>query len=102
MAYYLNRGGQQSGPFSLPDLEQMASEGRLSASDLVWRSDLEAWKPAGEVVGYFRSRPPVTPPPPVALGVPPATASAPRASTPSTDPPSFTFGGYTAGGQSGP
>ncbi len=50
--FYLH-AGETYGPFSLVELQQAATEGRLDAEDLVWRTGCEDRVPAGRVKGLF-------------------------------------------------
>ena len=63
--------GQQSGPFSVQQLQQLAAGGQLSASTYVWKQGMANWDTAGnvpELAALFASQ---TPPPPP--GMPPVT-----------------------------
>jgi hypothetical protein len=52
--YYLQREGQESGPFGFRDLVEFVREGRLADSDLVRYSWTNEWKRADTLVGLFR------------------------------------------------
>lgn len=57
--------GQQSGPFELPALQQMALNGQLTRETLVWKQGMAAWSAAGtlpELATVFGSVPPPMPP----------------------------------------
>lgn len=41
--WYVRRGDDQFGPFSSTEFLRLAEDGRLTASDLVWRTGLESW-----------------------------------------------------------
>lgn len=47
------RGQQQSGPVSLPQLQQMATSGELHPNDLVWRDGMPQWVQAATVPELF-------------------------------------------------
>jgi len=82
--YYLGKNGQQSGPFSMEQLQTMATSGQIAPADLLWTQGMAEWKPASSILsGVFPAQP--TPPTP---GVEP-TASAvppPPPSRPATPP----------------
>jgi membrane protease subunit (stomatin/prohibitin family) len=53
--------GQQTGPFDLATLQQMAQSGQLTRDSLVWKQGMAAWAPAGqiaEVATVFGATPP--------------------------------------------
>jgi len=57
--------GQQTGPFDLAALQQMARTGQLTRDSLVWKQGMAAWNAAGEVVELaelFAAMPPPLPP----------------------------------------
>lgn len=69
MTWYYARGGQRFGPVEHSELQRLAAAGQLTASDLVWRSGLPDWRPAGqtqELAPMFQPVPPApsVPPPP--------------------------------------
>lgn len=41
--WHVGRGGQQSGPFSIEQLREMAARGELSPGDLVWKQGMSDW-----------------------------------------------------------
>jgi uncharacterized RDD family membrane protein YckC len=47
------RGQAQSGPVSLPQLQQMATAGQLHPNDLVWRDGMPQWVQAAAVPELF-------------------------------------------------
>jgi hypothetical protein len=51
--YYLQRAGQEVGPFAFRDLVALAREGNLADSDLVRYSWTNEWKRADSLVGLF-------------------------------------------------
>jgi hypothetical protein len=54
--WYYARGGQQSGPVSFQQLQQLARSGGLvAADDLVWTATMKDWTPAGQVPDLFGS-----------------------------------------------
>lgn len=57
--------GQQSGPFELPALQQMALNGQLTRETLVWKQGMAAWAAADtqpELASVFGAVPPPMPP----------------------------------------
>jgi GYF domain 2 len=81
--YYIARDGKTTGPYTSAELREMAKNGQLSATDLLWREGKKKWKPAGEVGNLFEGASvPVAPPPPPALFSSPAPV-APAEVTPS-------------------
>jgi uncharacterized RDD family membrane protein YckC len=64
MVWYYARGGQRQGPVEDAEIQQLAASGQIAPGDLVWRSGLPDWRPAGEVPEIARFLRPVAPPPP--------------------------------------
>lgn len=63
VAYHVAINGQAVGPFDMVTLQQMAANGQLTASSLVWTSGMAQWAKAGSVgdlAGLFPPVPPVT------------------------------------------
>jgi membrane protease subunit (stomatin/prohibitin family) len=59
--------GQQTGPFSIEQLTQMAQGGQFSRESLVWMQGMAGWTAAGQVAqlsNVFAATPPPVPPPP--------------------------------------
>jgi hypothetical protein len=48
-SWYYAAGGQQAGPVSTAQLQQMMAQGQVSAQDLVWREGMSDWKAAGSL-----------------------------------------------------
>lgn len=64
MQLYIAINGQQSGPFDLPTLQQMAAGGQLTRETLVWKQGMANWAAAGtmpELAAVFRDVPPPVP-----------------------------------------
>jgi hypothetical protein len=51
MHYRINRGEQEFGPYSLPELKQYLAEGRIVLTDLAKSEGMEDWAPVAEVAG---------------------------------------------------
>ncbi len=67
-AFYVAVGQQQTGPFTIPELQQKAATGALATTTLVWADGMADWRPAGEAAalqGVFKSTPPPIPSQPI-------------------------------------
>jgi membrane protease subunit (stomatin/prohibitin family) len=67
LVFYAFLNGQQAGPFTAPQLSQMARQGALGPDTQVWRQGMPAWAPASQVpetATLFAAAPPPPPPPP--------------------------------------
>ena len=62
--YMLAINGQQSGPFSIPQLQQLAQQGKINAQTYVWKPGMSEWIMAGQVDELKNIFIPNTPPPP--------------------------------------
>lgn len=51
--YHVGRNGQQTGPFSIDQLQAMAGSGELQPTDLVWKEGMAGWEPASTLPGVF-------------------------------------------------
>jgi uncharacterized membrane protein len=71
--WFFAKNGQQNGPVTLEQLQELARSGGLDAKDLVWNSTMKDWMPAGQVEGIFASPAPDQP------AAPPADPSNPYA-----------------------
>ena len=82
--WFFSNAGQQRGPVSAEQLKQLAGEGRLLPSDLVWKDGMGQWAEAKNIEWLFPSPtritqlPPLLPPDAIA-GPPPMSAAAPAA-----------------------
>ena len=63
VAYHVAINGQAAGPFDMATLQQMAANGQLTASSLVWKSGMAQWAEAGSVTELQGLFPPVPPVP---------------------------------------
>ncbi len=73
VAIFVAVNGQQTGPFNMPQLQQMAAAGQLTAQSLVWKQGMAQWAAAGtvpELAALFA-------PPVPGGGVPPVPGSMP-------------------------
>jgi len=57
--WFYTQNGQQSGPVSAEELNQMAKSGRLQPTDMVWRDGMPQWVMADSIGDLFPA--PVTP-----------------------------------------
>lgn len=63
--YFVSVNGQQAGPFTVPQLQQLVQRGDVNAQTYVWKNGMSGWMNAGnvsELQALFQ--PPMTPPPP--------------------------------------
>jgi len=56
-------GGQQQGPFGMPQLQQMVAAGQITADTMVWGPGMAAWQAAGTVPALAAFFAPPPPPP---------------------------------------
>lgn len=72
--YYVAINGQQSGPFSVPQLQQLAQQGQINIQTLVWKQGMAGWEPIANVAEVASALMPQTPPamPPMPPQTPPA------------------------------
>ena len=62
--FFVAVGGQQSGPYDVNALKQLASQGQVTKESLVWKEGMAAWAAAGTVPdlsGIFGATPPPIP-----------------------------------------
>ena len=65
--YFMSVNGQQSGPFQLPQLQQMVNSGQLTPQTYVWKQGMANWELAGnvqELASLFSIGAGTPPPPP--------------------------------------
>jgi membrane protease subunit (stomatin/prohibitin family) len=63
--YFVAVNGQQTGPFTLPELQQKVMQGQLTSQSLVWAQGMPAWTAADavtELSQLFGAVPPPIPP----------------------------------------
>lgn len=87
--WYVGRSGEQSGPYTSQQLIQLANEGRLSPTDVLWKEGMSEWAPCSSVRGLFgeaasSSNPLPRRPAPRPTAPPPRVASS-RVGNPRTD-----------------
>jgi hypothetical protein len=56
---YYSSNGKRLGPVSETELRNLAATGRITASDLVWRTGQPSWIPAASVPGLLPGPPPL-------------------------------------------
>ncbi len=88
--YHYARDGQQLGPVTLRELQDLLRQNRLAPTDLVWTEGMSDWKPAAEIPGLVNQVPVVT-------ASRPAAAPTPRASLSEQTPPSVATGSIATG-----
>jgi membrane protease subunit (stomatin/prohibitin family) len=65
VSYFVASGGQQTGPFDLSTLKQMAAQGQINRDTLVWKEGMAQWSGAGtqpDLSNLFGAIPPPLPP----------------------------------------
>lgn len=81
MNYYIGRGGEQYGPYSLQDLQRYFSQGSIVATDMARREDSPTWVSVTQILGgaapFLPSPPPIQPGMDVAPQVTPSGVLAP-------------------------
>ena len=66
ISYMVATNGQQSGPYNMQQLQQLAQNGQLTSQTYVWKQGMANWTPAGQVQELANLFPPAIP------GMPPA------------------------------
>ena len=66
ISYMVATNGQQSGPYNMQQLQQLAQNGQLTSQTYVWKQGMANWTPAGQVPELANLFPPAVP------GMPPA------------------------------
>jgi membrane protease subunit (stomatin/prohibitin family) len=64
ISYHVSINGQNTGPFNLPQLQQMAQLGQLPPNTHVWKAGMANWELAGNVTELASLFAPSAPPPP--------------------------------------
>jgi hypothetical protein len=76
--WYYTKDGQRQGPVTSERLKELAANGQLSPTDLVWKEGTSQWVEAQQVKGLFPEKPIAPPPAPPPLPVgPPAIPTTP-------------------------
>lgn len=69
--WHIARGDKKHGPVTQESLQQIARNGKLRPTDLLWREGMGEWVLASSVPGLFPAvSPPALPPQPVAYATP--------------------------------
>ncbi|TAG11125.1 MAG: DUF4339 domain-containing protein [Verrucomicrobia bacterium] len=77
-AWFYTLNGEQHGPVAKSHLAILAEQGSLHPrQDMVWKSGMNEWQPAGEIEGLFKRREIVLPPPSAAATAPAANPYSP-------------------------
>lgn len=69
--YFVAVNGQQSGPFTIPQLQQLVQQGQINQQTLVWKQGMAGWEAAANVAELAQIFAPVAPPVPPAPPTPP-------------------------------
>jgi hypothetical protein len=103
MKYYIQRGINEYGPYTLADLQRYVAQGNIALTDLARSETMTEWTPVSQIVGDIPAAPP---PAPVGPPVVPAAMSVPGATLPSGTPaaaaPSLAYGAAAAPAVAGP
>jgi hypothetical protein len=65
VTYFVAVNGQQTGPYDLNALRQMAAQGQITKDTLVWKQGMAQWSAAGaqgDLIDIFGAVPPPLPP----------------------------------------
>lgn len=62
--YYVSVNGQQSGPYNMVQLQQLAQQGCLTKQTYVWKQGMTGWELAGSMPDLGKLFQTTTPPPP--------------------------------------
>jgi hypothetical protein len=62
--YFISVNGQQTGPFSIQELQRQMSSGQFTRTTYVWKQGMQNWEEAGRVAELQAVFPNVPPPPP--------------------------------------
>lgn len=74
MKYYIQRGLNEYGPYSLADLQRYLASGNIQLTDLTRNEAMQEWVPVSQVIGNI-PLPAPTPPAPTTYGSTPAAAT---------------------------
>jgi uncharacterized RDD family membrane protein YckC len=61
MQIYIAKSGQQTGPFSVEQLQPMLDSGMITLNDSAWHDGLSTWQPLHQIISIS---PPISSPPP--------------------------------------
>src|SRR5258708_3818233 len=57
MTYYISRSGQQYGPYTVAELQNMIAQGQVSATDDAWGEGMASWAPVSEILAGASAAP---------------------------------------------
>src|SRR5258707_887405 len=57
MTYYISRSGQQYGPYTVAELQNMIAQGQVSATDNAWGEGMASWAPVSEILAGASAAP---------------------------------------------
>jgi len=102
MKYYIQRGINEYGPYTLADLQRYVAQGNIALTDLARSEGMTEWTPVSQILGTIPVAPPPAPVPPagtvpapepsagtVYSGVPAAAGAAPAMAVGGPVPPDF-------------
>ncbi len=72
MQYHISREGKTYGPYALPDLQRMLTQGQLLPDDLAWSEGMSGWTPLKQILSA--AAPAAAPPAPAPAPQPQAYA----------------------------
>jgi len=93
--YYVNVGGQSTGPHDTASLRRLVNQGQLNSDTLVWKEGMRNWVKAGTVTELKPLLAPAGPPPLPAAQVPPPIPESPAQKT--VPPEQQWFNSYAPG-----
>ncbi|SDC61568.1 protein of unknown function [Algoriphagus faecimaris] len=64
LLYYISSNGQQSGPYNLEQIKQLAQNGQLTKNHYAWKEGMTGWELAGNITELANLFSNVPPPPP--------------------------------------
>ena len=59
--YFITRGGEQAGPYTLEQIQKMQADGQLLPSDMAWTEGQADWLPLSQIAGDSPPLPPLPP-----------------------------------------
>ena len=80
--WYVGKGGQQLGPFSVDDVKAKLASGDLAAADLAWKDGMAEWLAIGSLADFGGAAPPGAP---AAPPMPPSMPAAPAGPNPAAE-----------------
>jgi hypothetical protein len=100
--YYVGKNGQQTGPFTLEQVQAKYASGEISPTDLMWKEGTADWKAASEFSELAAPAPSSFPAPGPSFGQPASTPVSTTVLPPSSSIPGAMNTGYPIPGPVGP